>query len=437
MINISANSKQLDIILPNTNRALAEVIKNATPKELEILSQSKDLKSVMNSLLKQTSDNSSSNKILLNLLKNNPTLKSLGSVSNSVKDLLNAIKSTQTELKGTLQITEPKTQLPIEKQLKNFLVDIKNLSEPILKQKIENSGVFLESRLKNMQNPQVEVKSIIDSLSKLLDKSKIFNVGVLNNQLKDILDSKVITQASSKLLAFTSQESSKELSSISKKIEGLIIKFQEHQSSSLNKNDVITSKDVAAQLNRLSTLNSQTQLLPQKRVEKLLSNDLKAIITKASEEIAKSDNPNKIELLKHIDKLALQIDYHQLLSHLSHSSSLYIPFSWEALKEGNIELKEDKDKNFYCDINLTLKEYGELNLKLTLYDKNQLNVHIYSDSITLKEIIKENISSLRSALIENQITPREIRLFDNTKRVKSSVYEENSNPIDIGFEVKV
>ena len=437
MINISANGKQLDIILPNTNRALAEVIKNATPKELEILSQSKDLKSVMNSLLKQTLNNSSSDKVLLNLLKNNPTLKSLGSPSNSVKELLTTIKSSLREPNVSQQSQTIKTLLPLEKQLKNFLVDIKNLSEPILKQKIENSGVFLESRLKNMQNPQVEVKSIIDSLSKLLDKSKIFNVGVLNNQLKDILDSKILTQASSKLLAFTSQESFKELSSLSKKIEGVIIKLQEHQSSSLNKNDVITSKDVAAQLNKLSTLTSQTQLQPQKRVEKLLSNDLKAIITKASEEITKSDNPNKTELLKHIDKLVLQIDYHQLLSHLSQSSSLYIPFSWEGLKEGNIELKEDKDKNFYCDINLTLKEYGELNLKLTLYDKNQLNIHIYSDNSDLKEMIKENIFSLRSALIETQITPREIRLFDNTKEVKSSVYEENLNPIDMGFEVKV
>jgi len=325
MINISANSKQLDIILPNTNRALAEVIKNATPKELEILSQSKDLKSVMNSLLKQTSDNSSSNKILLNLLKNNPTLKSLGSVSNSVKYLLNAIKSTQTELRGTLQTTEAKTQLPIEKQLKNFLVDIKNLSEPILKQKIENSGIFLESKLKNA-----------------------------------------------------------------------------------------------------NTYN----------IKELISNDLKSILLQASDEIKNSSNPNKMELLKQVDKLLLQIDYHQLLSHLSNSSSIYIPFAWEQLQEGHIEIKQDKEKKFYCDIDLTLKEYGELNLKLTLYDENQLNIHIYSDSGKLKEMIKENISSLRCALIESQITPREIRLFD-TKPSVQSPYENSDKPIDLGFEVKV
>ena len=78
-----------------------------------------------------------------------------------------------------------------------------------------------------------------------------------------------------------------------------------------------------------------------------------------------------------------------------------------------------------------------MNLKLTLYDENQLNIHIYSHSTDLKEMIKENMSSLRSALIENQITPREIRLFDSQKKREASPYENSDKPIDLGFEVKV
>jgi flagellar hook-length control protein FliK len=131
----------------------------------------------------------------------------------------------------------------------------------------------------------------------------------------------------------------------------------------------------------------------------------------------------------------LQIDYFQLLSHLSNSSSLYLPFSWEQLEEGNINIKKDKEDKFYCDIDLKLKEYGELKLKLALYDENQINIHIYSDSAEFKEIVKENIASLRSALIESQITPREIRIFDAVK--KNSPYESSENHINIGFEVKV
>lgn len=312
MINLSANSKQLDILLPNTNRALAEVLKSASPKELELLSQNRDIKSILNSLLTQSSQNSSNDKALLDLLKNNPTLKSLGSATDNIKELLQSVKG-------------QKTALPIEQTLKNFLTNIKELSEPILKQKIENSGVFLESKLKNV--------------------------------------------------------------------------------------------------------NTQN-------IKEITSNDLKAVLLKASDEINNSTNPNKTEILKQVDKLLLQIDYHQLLSHLSHSSSIYIPFAWEQLQEGHIELKRDKENRFYCDIDLKLKEYGELNIKLTLYDENQLNIHIYSDNTPFKEIIKENISSLRCALIESQITPREIRLFE-TKPREQSPYENSDKPIDLGFEVKV
>ena len=140
MINISTSSK-LGIILPNTNKALAQVLSNATQQELEVISQGKDLKSVMNTILKQSGDSTSSTKELLELVKNNPTLKNLGDVSTTIKDLLNSIKS-------------DKKQLPIEKTLKNFLTDIKDLKNTELKQKLENSGVFLESRLKNAQNPK-------------------------------------------------------------------------------------------------------------------------------------------------------------------------------------------------------------------------------------------------------------------------------------------
>ncbi len=326
MINLSANSKQLDILLPNTNRALAEVLKNATPKQLELLSQNRDIKSILNSLLTQSSQNSSNDKALLDLLRNNPTLKALGSATDNIKELLQSVKGDQVNGKARENALGYKTPLPIEQTLKNFLTNIKDLSEPALKQKFENSGVFLESKLKNATT---------------------------------------------------------------------------------------------------------------KNIKEIISNDLKSILLQASEEIASSSNPNKTDILKQVDKLLLQIDYHQLLSHLSNSSSLYIPFSWEQLQEGHIELKKDKENRFYCDIDLKLKEYGELNLKLTLYDENQLNIQIYSDSSDLKELIKENISSLRSALIESQITPREIRLFDSVKKADISPYENSDKPIDLGFEVKV
>ncbi len=320
MINTSTTSKHLGIILPNTNKALAEALKSASPKDLELLSKGTDLKSVMSTILKQ-SDNSSS-KILLELVKNNPTLKNLGSPSETIKELLN-----------TLSTNNTKESLPIEKKLKNFLLDIKDLKPTELKQKLTNSGVFLESNLKNAQNSPSALKEII-------------------------------------------------------------------------------------------------------------TNDLKAILTKAKEEIAKSSHPNQGEVLKNIDKLSLQIDHSQLVSYLSNSSSLYLPFSWDQMQEGNIEIKNGSNNKFYCDINLKLKDYGEVKLKLAIYDKNQLDIHLFSSSDDFKSLVKENIPSLRSALIDISITPRTIRVYEpNTANSKHTAYESQYDSMDddlkMGFKIKV
>ena len=415
--------KQLNIILPNTNKALKEVIKDATSKELLNLSQNKDLKSIMNSLLKQTRESSSSDKTLLNLLKNNPTLKNLGSISGNIKALLQSVQS-------------DKNPLPIEKQLKSFLVNIKDLSEPILKEKIQNSGVFLESKLKNAQNPQVELKEILQTLTKELKSSKIFNVTVLNEKLTEILNTKPIANASNRALLQLLQESSKDLTSLSKTIKDVTKQLLEHQNNPANKADVINSKTVITQLHKLTNFDTPAKLTPNYHVEKITQEDIKAILAKTTEQLGKSDHPQKADILKHIDKLSLQIDYHQLVSHLSNASSLYIPFEWNEMKEGQISVKKEQDDKFTVDIDLKLQEYGELNIKLALYEKNQLNIRIYSNHQDFKNIIKENIASLRSSLIENGITPREIRLLDKNRQEAPSPYEQNEQNIQVGFEVK-
>ena len=513
MINISA-SKHLDIVTPSTNKALAQVLSNASPKELEIINNSKDLKSIMGSILKGSAS-SSSDKELLQLVKNNPTLKNLGDTSTTIKDLLQTIKS-------------DKNPLPLETKLKNILLDIKDVKQGELKSKLENSGIFLESKLKDVKNPQIELKSTLLSLTKELQTSKEAVSKTLITQTKELLTSSLLKSASnedilknikssptqlaklsldvntlvSKLKSSISkadsihspalekslqkldnilqtnklsnakltliEETLKDISStvsksftveskallnsidkiltslksvenvdtlLSKKIPQEITKLTTDIKELIQKADPLFGKSTTLLLNKLESLSSTTQLNPQNQVKEIISHDLKAILLQAGEEISKSNNPNQSELLKHIDKLSLQIDYHQLLSHLSNSSSLYLPFSWDMMKEGNIEFKHDDKNRFYCDIDLTLEKYREVNLKLTIYDKNQLNLHIYSQNSEFKELIKEALPSLRSALIEAEINPREIRVYEPTKK-PSSPYDAQSENLYMGFEVK-
>lgn len=494
---------------------------------MEAVLKDKDLKSVMNSLIKESGVNADSDKTLLNLAKNNPTLKGLGNITSTVKELLGTLKS-------------EKNPLPIETTLKKFLLNIKELSEPVLRQKLENSGIFLESRLKNVQNPQVELKNILELLKKNMVKSEMPSAKLLAKNIKELLASPTLKEATNSALLQAPKDDKSALAQLAKGVENIVSKLSEQLRSAdiimtkgfdkqlsktehlvsqkmltadnfkplllqealqqlsaqmtqstkpevkglfdalikivgslkvvtaenptpkaaldvllekkipqeirtavdalkvaVEKADPTFSKESAALVSKLAQLTTPQTLAAQSNIKEILSQDLKSVLLKAGEEIAKSAHPNQAEILKHVDKLLLQIDYFQLLSHLSNSSSLYLPFSWDSLEEGNINIKKDKNSTFYCDIDLKLKEYGELKLKLALYEENQINIHIYSQNKEFKEIVKQNIASLRSALIELQITPREIRILDTPKNTSLSPYEKSEPKIDMGFEVKI
>lgn len=521
MINLSVN-KQLEIIVPNTNKALAVVLKEATPKEMEAILKNKDLGAVLGSILKESAQNSNANSTLLELVKSNQTLKSLGDVSGTIKELLQVLEG-------------EKNTLPVQGVLKKFLLDIKEVSEPALKQKFENSGVFLESRLKNVQNPQAELKNLLQELEKNIAKSDMPVVKLALQTTKELLATPILKEATSASIAEMPKGDKTALVSLAKGVEEIVSKLSEAAKGAdimhtkafekqltkleflitpkmlsaenfkadalvdavqklstqieqspqlmqntkpelkglpetliklvesiksgevaqnpksaqdvrsvvdtlkivLEKSDPIFSKETAAISSKLSRFTNPQKLELQEGVKEILAQDLKAVLLQAGDEITKSSHPNQQEILKQIDKAVLQIDYFQLVSHLSNASSLYLPFSWDSLQEGNITINRDKNSAFYCDIDITLKEHGALKLKLTLYDENQINIHIYSDSVALKERVKENIASLRSALIEAQITPREIRIFDATKKNPLLAYGSASRDIDMGFEVKV
>jgi len=601
MISINTD-KKLNIILPNTNKALKKVLKDATPKELDVITKGKDLKSIIGSLLKESSQNSSADKTLLTLVKNNPTLKDLGSASQNIKELLTTLKS-------------DKNLLHVEKILQKFLPDMKDIKNTDVKNTLQNSGVFLEAKLKDIKEPKTLLKNLLTQLSSILKKSPNPVAKTIQNQVQELLKSIPDTQTSkenpklqeslakstqevvknltkelknaditsskdftkkldklqhllepknleksnfkleslkesikevihtlkssytkesttstnslNKILQQIKPETTKELTkavnevikniqdtkqqkqiTLPKEVLTKLDKLQSNIQTSLvekkelqvpqlqesmkqivtslestlpaketkniidllskilkplqnseqtidkkssfelknilqdiktniSKIDPIHSEKIKNVLTELTSLNTPAKLSVEQNIKEILNNDLKAVLHKASEEVTKLQTPAQADVLKHIDKLNLQIDYYQLVSHLSNSSSLYIPFSWEQMQDGEVSIKHSKDDKFYCDIELKLKDYGELNVRLALYDKNQLNINIYADSNEFKEIMKEAIPELRAALIDIQITPREIRIHEkNQKSTSTSVYNEIAQDLEMGFEVR-
>lgn len=311
MTNLTLNADtNLKIILPHTNKALALALKDASSQELQTISQTKDLSSILNAILKQTlTADDTQNRALLELLKNNPTLKSLSNAVPTIKELLLVLK-------------QDKNPSALEKTLQNFLSNIKEIHPKELQSKLENSGVFLESKIKNT---------------------------------------------------------------------------------------------------------------PQNK--ELFASDLKALLLNTQDELKTSAaHPKTQEALKLIDKLTLQIDYHQILSHLSNAASIYIPYSWNELKDGHINIHKTKEKNSLCDIHLELKEYGVLDLRLALFETNRLNINISTESKELKNLIVENMPRLKKQLINAAITPQEIRFVTESKNSYTDNADDN---LAMGFEVKV
>ncbi|WP_297431599.1 flagellar hook-length control protein FliK [Sulfurimonas sp.] len=301
--------KNLKLLMPSTNKALALALKSASPAQLQTLTQVKDLSTLLSSILKQNSTtNEEQNNILLSLLKNNPTLKSLANATPDIKALLQLLKQNK--------------QAPqLQKTLQNMLTDVKDINPKELHSKLKMTGILLENQLKKNGNPK-----------------------------------------------------------------------------------------------------------------ELLSNDLKALLSKTHDELSNRLNSAKSqEILKHIDKLNLIIDYSQLVSHLSNAASFYLPYSWDVLKEGEINIKQMKNKTSLCDIHLELQEYGAIDLRLALFEKNQLTMNITTESQTLKTLILDNMHILKKQLSNAAIIPKEIRFVEGKKTMYDAMVYDN---LAMGFEVK-
>jgi len=296
--------KTLQILLPKSNKVLDSLLSQLNPKDLQSLTQPKDLQKVLQDLFKEASQNTQQNSKLLQLLQNNPTLRSLSTLTPTMQTAHNLLESAP---------KAPQLQ-QLSHTLERFLATIKDIDPKDLQQKFKDSGIFLESKPDN-------------------------------------------------------------------------------------------------------------------------SNDLKHILQQAKEFLTTTaDYPNKTQLLQTLDKLSLQIDYYQLLSYLSNAAVVYLPYRFDALKEGRITLRRSQEKHFFCDIDLILQEYGELHLRLGLFDEKILNITIQTQSNKLQNALKAQLQQLKSALSKEGLQVQNISF---AQEKKSSPYSnDTTEEIHLGFEVK-
>ena len=167
------NNTLLNILLPNDNKVLKEVLKEADSKTLEQLvkNNSTSINDVLKDLFDDLKNGTKSNNTIENMLKNSSVFKDLGTVSNNLSSLLENISQDE-----NLQKFKP--------LIENFLKNIKDMDANTLKEQLKNSGVFLESKLATPVNAKLEsVLTQIQNLLKDINTPQSKQVNELLNKL--------------------------------------------------------------------------------------------------------------------------------------------------------------------------------------------------------------------------------------------------------------
>ncbi|MDN5125534.1 flagellar hook-length control protein FliK [Aliarcobacter butzleri] len=559
-----SNGSLLNILLPNNNKVLNDVLKEADSKNLEQMVKSSTSSTSASTILKELftslKDGTKSNTTIENMLKNSATFKELGNVSTNLSSLVDELS-----IDENLQKFKP--------VLENFLKDVKNIDANALKEQIKNSGIFLESKLSQTPNSKLEnvltqlqnlvkdintpqakqvnelidkllqniktqtntntqvtqnptatneftnnLKTLTSSLQNLnnsLNPTQTQNLSNLANQLKSLInegtlvESKIenstnLTDKTTNLTNNTTLKDSinlqtKELLTQIKndiiqnpnmiqnknilpmidnllKMDNLFSKNDTIQNFLANSNSsgnlstfksnfasnlsplLTTLKESLETLNPNNThlQNHLTKLVdkvehiiqdlattPNGKLDTKVSEDMKTILLQMQDELASKTDPKSLEVAKQVDRLLTQIDLHQLTSLVSNSNYVYLPFFWEMLEDGSIEMKQKDEEKFFCQINLTLKDFGKVDLMLGLYDKNKLDLTIYAQREHFKTAIRENMQQLKIALNSVELIPVNVKLLDmkednkeSSKPTQTYINNYNNQDLSSGIDIR-
>ncbi|MDD3025167.1 MAG: flagellar hook-length control protein FliK [Aliarcobacter skirrowii] len=288
----------------------------------------------------------------------------------------------------------------------------------------------LDSELKSIltnQNSGADVLKIIKELFLALKDGSKSEMN-LENLLKNLNFSKELGTLSSNISTLLQNlQSDESLSNLKTPLGNFLKNFQ--NIDDLNLKEQIKNSGVFLE-NKL--LNSSKYNF---------DDDFKANLLKLQEVLTTKSDARSIENLKIINNLLAQVELNQLGSLASNSNFIFIPFFWDMLEDGFIQMKQKEEEKFFCQINLNLKDFGKVDLMLFLYDKNKLDLTIYAQREHFKVAIKENLQTLKKALNSVELIAVNVKLLDmkddkkedNLEQKYQNFYEESifSNSIDI------
>ena len=389
-----------------------------------------------------TPEAKNSSQIIDNILKNIPKDGSLkgSELLNNLKTLVSSLQN----LSSSLNSNQTQTLNNLANELKNFIQNgsmIESKTENLVQKTLTQTQTFEDENINSANN---NIKSLINNqVKELLNQIK---QDLTQNQ--NIIQNKNILTLIDKLIS---------LPDIFSKSEAILNSVQNSNISNFsnnfatNLNPLLTALKESLQAINPKNIEIQNQINSLiKKVENIiqeytnnqldnpkdnqkLDNDFKSILLKMQDEVAQKTDIKSQDSLKTINNLLTQIDMQQLTSLVSNSNFVYIPFFWEMLEDGTVEIKEKEEDKFFCQIKLTLKDFGKIDLMLSMYDENKLDMTIYAQREHFKVTLRDNLQKLKLALNEANIIPMHIKLLDmkeeseNKEQKPTNVYQNNYN----------
>jgi hypothetical protein len=400
----SSNLRTLTSSLENLNNSLNNSINTSQTKDL-ITQIKNDLLQNPSSINKETltqvqnlvknmdiPEAKQINEVLTKIIQNpnsSDTSSNLKTLTSSLENLNNSLNTAQTQNKEAINI-----------QTKDLLAQIKN---------------------EIVQNPSVANKNTMPLIDNLL---KMDNLFVKGENIQNMLNQNNISTFSN---------------NFSSNLSPLLTNLKESLET-LNPNSNTVQTHISKLVENVENLIKD--LVNPKAHSNNISDDMKSVLLQIQDELSSKTDPKSQEIAKQVDKLLTQIDYHQLASLTSNSNNVYLPFFWEMLDEGNISMKKTDEDKFYCQINLTLKDFGKVDLMLAMYDKNKIDLTIYAQREHFKTAIRDNMQALKVALNSVDLIPVNIKLLDlkeeeTQKKDPAQTYMENSYTQTINSSIDI
>ncbi|MGJ0371310.1 flagellar hook-length control protein FliK [Aliarcobacter cryaerophilus] len=389
-----------------------------------------------------TPEAKNSSQIIDNILKNIPKDGSLkgSELLNNLKTLVSSLQN----LSSSLNSNQTQTLNNLANELKNFIQNgsmIESKTENLVQKTLTQTQTSEDENINRANN---EIKSLINNqVKELLNQIKqdlTQNQNIIQNKNILTLIDKLISLPDlfSKSEAILNSVQNSNISNFSNNfatnLNPLLTALKESLQA-INPKNIEIQNQINSLIKKVENIIQEytnNQLDNQKDNQKL-DNDFKSILLKMQDEVAQKTDIKSQDSLKTINNLLTQIDMQQLTSLVSNSNFVYIPFFWEMLEDGTVEIKEKEEDKFFCQIKLTLKDFGKIDLMLSMYDENKLDMTIYAQREHFKVTLRDNLQKLKLALNEANIIPMHIKLLDmkeeseNKEQKPTNVYQNNYN----------